>query len=168
MFVCTQDIVSGPHTPSETSDDESEQSQLNEIFGSSSSSSNFEDEIVRIRTSRTRKPSKTKPRATQVSKEVTPPPAHLVLEEPEPAMKEEDIVKVVEYRKRIPKQEEDIISAFLKFGPDKEDVIMMKLALTRLKIEGVEFVQDVPWSHYPSDILEYNIIHNNNIIHYCS
>ena len=163
MFVCTQEIVSGPHTPSETSEDESEQSQLNEIFGSSSSSSNFEDEIVRIRTSRTRKPSTTKPRTTQVSKEAT----HLVLEEPEPAVKEEDIVKVVEYRKRIPKQEEDIVSAFLKFGPDKEDVIMMKLALTRLKIEGVEFVQDVPWSHYPSDILQYNIIHNN-IIYYCS
>lgn len=163
LFVYTQEIVSGPRTPSETSEDESEQSQFNEIFGSSSSSSNFEDEIARIRMTRTRKSSTTKPRATQASKEATQP----VLEEPEPVVKEEDIVKVVEYRKRIPKQEEDIVSAFLMFGPDKEDVIMMKLALTKLKIEGVELVQDVPWSHYPSDILEY-IYYCTIILHYCS
>lgn len=152
VYLYTQEIVSGPRTPSETSEDESEHSQFNEIFGSSSSSSNFEDEIVRIRIPRTKKSGTTKSQVARVSTEATPPPTHPVLEEPE--VKEEDIVKVVEYRKRIPKQEEDIVSAFLKFGPDKEDVIMMKLALTRLKIEGVEFVQDVPWSHYPSDILE--------------
>lgn len=39
------------------------------------------------------------------------------------------------------------------YGPDTEDVDMFKLALSKLKGEKDELVNDVPWAFYPSDIL---------------
>ena len=42
-------------------------------------------------------------------------------------------------------------------GPDQLDMKMFQLALMRLKQDGDKLVQDVHWTHYPSD----NLLHNN-------
>ena len=70
----------------------------------------------------------------------------------------EEKERVIEYRKRGLKQEAMIIESVLLNGPDKEDVVMLKLALSKLKSDQSDLVNDVQWSHYPSkNIL--NIIH---------
>ena len=51
-------------------------------------------------------------------------------------------------------EEDKILHQFSRaYGPDTEDVEMLKLALKRLKEEKDELVNDVPWAYYPSDIL---------------
>ena len=44
-------------------------------------------------------------------------------------------------------------------SPDKEDVVMLRLALGRLIDEGAELVGGVNWAYHPHNILSYLAIH---------
>ena len=55
---------------------------------------------------------------------------------------------------RSAEREDEILHQFHdNYGPDKEDVEMLKQALKRLKEQKNELVDGVPWAYYPSDIL---------------
>ena len=56
-----------------------------------------------------------------------------------------------QFKKRSLMAEEEIFRSILE-GLDKEDVRMMRQALTELKNSRDEAVADIIWSHYPSDI----------------
>ena len=59
--------------------------------------------------------------------------------------------KKYQFKKRSAMAEEGIFRSVLE-GLDKEDVRMMRQALTELKNSSDEVVADVIWSHYPSNI----------------
>ena len=57
------------------------------------------------------------------------------------------------YKRRVSIVESAVLDSFLEVGLDSEDVQMFKLAMARLKEEGDTLVDDIPWSHYPHNIL---------------
>ena len=57
------------------------------------------------------------------------------------------------YKKRSLKMEDEILERFIEQGLDKEDVLMFKLAVGRLKELRDELVGHVSWAYYPHNIL---------------
>ena len=160
---------SGPRTPPESSTEEEEEEEEEEdeigesdIFGSSSSS-DYEEERRRKQKVSARKRGRSRRWSSSNISEVmdtkfdeTQNDSTLITPSLSPLaqpVEEKEVKKEAIYSKRIPKAEETILGEFLKEGPDKEDVLMMRLALSRLKREGADLVTDVPWAYYPPDIL---------------
>ena len=63
--------------------------------------------------------------------------------------KEEEIERIVEYKKRGEIEEAAILNSFLEEGFDKEDMDMMRSAYVKLKEIYFELISDVSWSYYP-------------------
>ena len=86
---------------------------------------------------------------TPPQKPVAPPTPTLTKEEPKRPM----------FKSRGEEEEEKLARRMRDELPDKEDVAMFRLALGRLKEEGVELVGGVSWAHYPHDILSFLNFH---------
>ena len=70
-----------------------------------------------------------------------------------PLPPKEEEVKVPKYRKRTATADTELIGRFLCDSFDTEDVLMMRLAYLRLRGAESELINDIPWAHYPSNIL---------------
>lgn len=57
------------------------------------------------------------------------------------------------YKRRVSVAETAVVDDFLEAGLDSEDIQMFKLAMARLKDAGDPVVEDIPWAHYPHNIL---------------
>lgn len=75
------------------------------------------------------------------------------VEPPPPAPVEP--VKRPMFKARCLEEEEKLARGLLGDPPDREDIVMLRLALGRMKGEGEELVGGVSWSYHPHDILSF-------------
>lgn len=76
---------------------------------------------------------------------------------------DEEMVEVVKppppkprYKPRLTLEEQGVLEGLVgEPGLDKEDVQMFKLALGQLRGEEDSLVEDLPWAHYPHNILSW-------------
>lgn len=62
------------------------------------------------------------------------------------------------FKPRLPGEEEELVDSFHRTPPDKEDLVLLRLALGRLREEGEELVEGVNWAYHPHDILFSSIV----------
>ena len=67
-------------------------------------------------------------------------------------------VKRPMFKARCPEDEEKLACGLLGDPPDREDIVMLRLALGRMKGEGEELVGGVSWAYHPHDILSLVIV----------
>ena len=72
---------------------------------------------------------------------------------PSPPVKEPP--KKVMFKSRGGCDEERLVREVWAEPPDREDIVMLRLALGRLRAEKAELVGGVSWSHHPHDILSF-------------
>ncbi len=148
-----------------------ESANESDIFGStsdtvhtssSSSSSDFENEMKRKRAKRI-------PKRRLSSKSITIDEIHPIDEpqenilpvSPDELNEEEikkEVKKEVRYSKRPLGAERVLLEQFIYSGLDKEDLLMIRLAFLRLRDDNSDIINGVQWAYYPPNILSPIII----------